>query len=87
MAKESNGMSTFLTGLLIGGIIGSITALIYSPISGKKLRKKISHVKDDIVEEINDYYETGKEKAEELIKESKKKADNLIEEARKIVSG
>jgi gas vesicle protein len=87
MAKDNKRFSAFLTGFLVGGLVGSIVALLYSPISGKKLRRKISNVKEDFVGEVNEYYETGKEKAEELVKEGKKKADHLIEEAKKLVAG
>ena len=83
---KNEKFSAFLTGLIAGGIIGSVAAMLYTPMTGKKLRKKISNVKDDFVDEINDYYETGKEKAEEMIKESKKKAETLIDEAKKMVS-
>jgi len=87
MAKENERISAFLTGFLAGGLVGSIVALLYSPMSGKKLRRKISNVKDDFADEVNEYYETGKEKAEEMIKESKKKTEHLIDEAKKLVSG
>jgi len=87
MAKENERISAFLTGFLAGGLVGSIAALLYSPISGKKLRRKLSNVKDDFADEVNEYYETGKEKAEEMIKESKKKTEHLIDEAKKLVSG
>ena len=87
MAKENRNISGFLTGFLAGGLVGGIIVLLYSPISGKKLRRKISNAKDDIVDDLNDYYETSKEKAEGLIKDTKKKADHLIEEAKKLVSG
>lgn len=78
--------SAFITGFLAGGILGSIVAMMYTPMTGRKFRKKISNVKEEFIDDINDYYESGKEKAEEIIKESKKKAENLIDEAKKIVS-
>jgi len=87
MVKYNGNISAFIKGLLVGRLVGGIIALLYSPMSGKKLRRKISNVKDDFVDEVNEYYETGKEKAEEMIKESKKKADHLIDEAKKLVSG
>jgi len=79
--------SAFLTGFLAGGIIGSVIAMMYTPMTGKKFRRKITTVKDDVIDEINDYYEMSKEKADKIIKDSKKKAESIIEEARKLVSG
>jgi gas vesicle protein len=76
----------FLTGIMIGGVIGTSIAMLFAPMSGRKLRKKISHATDDLLEDVNDYVETGKEKAEELIKEGKKKASAIITDAKKLVS-
>ncbi len=87
MSKDNQKYSAFVTGFFAGGLIGSIFAMLYTPMSGKKLRRKISNAKEDLIEDMNEYYETGKEKAEEIVKESKKKAEHLIEEAKKLVSG
>lgn len=86
MSKENDKSTAFFTGLLVGGVLGSVIAMLYTPMSGKKLRRKISAAKDDFVEDIGEYVETGKEKAEELIKEGKKKAETIIDEAKKLVS-
>jgi gas vesicle protein len=86
MAKDNGKFSAFVTGFLAGSILGSAVSLLYSPMSGRKLRKKISSAKDDLVDDVNEYYEAGKEKAEDLIKEGKKKAEGLISDAKKIVS-
>ena len=86
MAKDNDKFSAFIMGLLAGGIAGSIIAMLYTPITGRRLRRKIADTKDEIVDDINEYYKTGKEKAEDIIHESKKKAESLISEAKKIVS-
>ena len=76
MSNPGFKLSSFLTGIIIGGILGSTTA-------GKKLIKKISKKTDTIIDDVNDYIETGRNKAEDLIAEGKKKADTY---AKKIVS-
>ncbi len=86
MSKDSEKLNGFITGLLIGGVVGSALAMLYTPFTGKKLRKKISNKADDIVGDVNDLVDAGREKAEEVIKGSKKKAESLIDDARKIVS-
>jgi gas vesicle protein len=77
--------NVFIKGLLIGGLIGAAAAMLFAPMSGKRLRKKIGQKKDDILDDVNQYVETGKEKAEELFREGKEKVESLIEDAKKIV--
>ncbi len=87
MGKDnSNGVSSFFTGLIVGGVLGSILAMLYTPVTGKKMRKKISKTADGLVDDVNDYIETGKDKADELIKDGKKKASTIIDDVKKIVS-
>ncbi len=75
----------FVKGLLIGGLIGAAAAMLFAPMSGKKLRRKIGQKKDDILDDVNEYVETGKEKAEGLFREGKEKVESIVEEAKKIV--
>ncbi len=97
MEKESNNVSLFFTGLLVGGVLGSVFAMLYTPFTGKKMRRNISKTTGDLLDDVNDYIETGKDKADEIftdgkkkadeiIKDGKKKASALIDEAKKIVS-
>lgn len=82
---QNSGSNGFIKGLLIGGLIGAAAAMLFAPMSGKRLRKKIGHKKDDILDDVNQYVETGKEKAEELFRGGKEKVESLIEDAKKIV--
>jgi gas vesicle protein len=82
----NKSIGSFISGILIGGILGSTVALLFAPMSGKKLRRKISNAKDDIIEDVSEYVETGKEKAEELLKEGKKKASEILNDAKKLVT-
>jgi gas vesicle protein len=86
MSKESERLNGFITGLLIGGVVGSALAMLYTPVTGKKLRRKISNKADDIIDNVNDYIEAGKEKAEGVIKESKKMAESIFEDAKKKIN-
>ena len=87
MEKSGNSnIGGFVAGILIGGILGSTIAILFAPMTGKKLRRKISNATDELLEEVNEYVETGKEKAEELIKEGKKKASEILTDAKKLVT-
>ena len=82
----SKNIGGFISGILIGGILGSAIAMLFAPMTGKKLRRKISNATDDMLEDVSGYVETGKEKAEELIKEGKKKASEILNDAKKLVT-
>ena len=77
--------SGFLLGVMVGSLIGGITALLLPPTSGKKLRRKISDKAEDIYEDAQEYIETGKDKAEEIYRDGKKKVSDIVEDAKKLV--
>lgn len=84
--SENDRVSSFLLGVMVGGVIGGVTALLLAPTSGKKLRRKISDKAEDFYDEAQEYYESGRGKVEELYKEGRKKVTDIVEDAKKIVS-
>ncbi|MGE5403067.1 MAG: YtxH domain-containing protein [Ignavibacteriales bacterium] len=82
MSRGSEQMTGFFTGIIVGGLVGGIAALLYTPVSGKKLRKQIAKKTDNIMDDMNEYYET----VEEIIKDGRKKAESLIDDAKKIIA-
>jgi len=84
--KDNDKLGSFLIGVFIGGLIGSVAALLFAPISGKQLRRKIKDKTEEIVEDAEELYHTGKEKAEELYNEGRKKAASIAQDVKKIVS-
>ena len=72
-------------GVIIGGVIGGATALLMAPTSGKKLRRKISDKAEDFYEDAQEYYDSSKERVEEIYKEGRKKVSDIVEDAKKIV--
>jgi len=81
-----NATGKFISGFLIGGIVGTVIAILFAPMDGRKLRKKIAKTTDDILDDVNDYYETSKTKAEEIIKMGKRSAESIVNEAKKLIS-
>jgi gas vesicle protein len=81
-----NSTGKFFTGFFIGGLIGTAIAMLYAPMDGRKLRKRIVKTSDEIMHDLNDYIDTSKAKADDIIKYSRKKADSIISEAKKLVS-
>lgn len=84
--KMENGTSStkgFLLGLLAGGVIGGLTALLYAPKSGKELRKDIGKKSREVVKDTEQYVESAKVKASEILSDSRRKAESLLSDARK----
>ena len=86
MSREEDKLTGFIAGLLVGGIIGGVLAVLYTPVSGKKMRRKISKTADNLMDDVNEMVETGKEKVDGILKDSKKRANTIIDDAKKIVS-
>lgn len=84
--SNNDKVGRFIFGLLVGGLVGSVVALLYAPKSGKDLRKDISDKADDFVGDVEDIYLKGKEKAEKIIEDGKRKASDVIKDAKKLVS-
>ena len=82
MAKEKKSFRSFAAGMLTGGIIGSVLAVLYTPKSGKAVRRDISHKKDELKYNAEKYIENAKEKMTEYVYEGKEKAEQIMEDAK-----
>lgn len=82
--EEDNGMSKgLIIGLLAGGVLGAVIALLYAPKPGKELRADIKNKAGEMVDDAEQYINVAKTKAVEIINEGKKRSENLITEAKK----
>ncbi len=84
--SRQDKLNGFLSGIIIGGLAGSILSLLYTPMTGRKMRRKIAKTGSGIMDDLNTYIETGKDTAEEIIKEGKKRANIIMDDAKKLVS-
>ena len=81
---EDNGMRKgIVLGLLAGGVIGAVLALLYAPKPGKELRADIKNKAGEMMEDAEGYINVAKSKAVDIINEGKKRSENLITEAKK----
>jgi gas vesicle protein len=71
MSDNSNEFGAFMSGLLLGGIAGAITALLLAPQSGEETRKVIIDKSLEI-----------KDKAMETVEEARLRAEKAAEDAR-----
>ena len=65
MSKSSN----FLMGAIIGGVVGSVLAILYAPYSGVELRTRINDYVQNVQDEIQ---QAGNERRLELEAELEK---------------
>ena len=84
MTNEGKGFGKgLLIGIFTGAAIGSISALLYAPKSGKKLREEIKTRSNDFLEDTDEYVSNVKEKASHLIKDVKKRSESLVADSEK----
>ena len=60
--SDDNTAGTILVSFLIGGIAGAGLALLLAPQSGRKTRKQIADMADDVRDTASDYAKKLKEK-------------------------
>lgn len=73
----------FLKGLLIGGAVGAIVALLYAPKSGKETREDISRKVEDLYDRAREEYEESMAKARKAYDAAITRLKDLEVDARK----
>jgi gas vesicle protein len=83
MSEEKNGFGKgLLIGLLAGGALGAIAALLYAPKSGKELRSDIKRRANDLAGDATDYVRTARTKTLDIINEGKTRSDQVVANAK-----
>ena len=96
MSDNNNEFGAFMSGLLLGGIAGAITALLLAPQSGEETRKviidKSIEIKDKALETVEDARQRAEQAAEdariaaqEYSQKVQEQAQNLQEQGRVIL--
>lgn len=73
--RHSNGGKGFAFGALFGGLVGGITALLFAPKSGNKMRKDLAKK-----------YHAASDKAHDLLEDMCDQTGELVERAKEIAS-
>lgn len=81
MADHNGTTRGFILGLLAGGAIGAILALLYAPKSGRELRADIKSRADELLENAEDVIENARTKLPEISSEAKKRSARVVSEA------
>ena len=93
----ANNAGGFVTGLLMGGLIGSGTMLLLAPQSGKKTRAQIQHgsveLRDQVVETVEDTVAQARGQAHRVVarvqrqtKELQQRGQDMLDEQKEVVS-
>ena len=82
MTQNDGMLKGLVIGLLAGGAVGAIVALLYAPKTGRELREKIGELTDDAVGKIKNYANEAQEKIKSTIEDGKE----VIREKKSILS-
>jgi gas vesicle protein len=82
MSQENGYVKGLFIGLLTGGAIGAIVALLYAPKSGKELRNDIKNKTDECFDETEKFIADAKVKAKDMMNEGKIRAEQMIANAK-----
>ena len=82
MSEENHYVKGLLVGLLAGGALGAVIALLYAPKSGKELRIDIKSKTDEYYDETEKFIADAKVKAKDMINEGKKRSEQIIVNAK-----
>jgi gas vesicle protein len=82
--NDDKGMGKGLfIGLIAGGVVGALLALLYAPKSGKELRSQLKTRGGELLDETEEQLANARTKAVDIINEGKKKSEQLISEAKR----
>jgi gas vesicle protein len=89
MEEQEKPQCHFCMGLLIGGVLGVLAGILFTPKSGKEMRSDIKEKGGALFQDAQEIYADAGMKAKEIIeeathqaKELKKDADRHLSEAR-----
>ncbi len=72
----------FAVGAIVGGIIGGVTALLFAPKPGKKMREELAEDAHDILERACQYSIELAEKAQEIAEDAEATAKKVKKKLR-----
>ncbi len=86
MSEHQDNFGAFLAGLLLGGLAGGITALLFAPQSGEETRTIIRDKAIELRDQANETMEETLSKAEKAATDAVKQAEGVFNQAKAKVS-
>lgn len=86
MANDNEGtFAAYLSGFLLGGIVGAAVALLLAPQSGEETRSIINVKAIELKDQIDTVAADAKTKADELTQDAREKAVALQQQGQEII--
>lgn len=80
--ENSNETGSFFGGLLIGALIGAISALLLAPHSGERTRAKLMDAGEEALSHGETLLDDARQRAEAIVADAQRKAEKFAETAR-----
>jgi gas vesicle protein len=81
-SNENSYSKGLAAGIIIGGAVGAVLALLFAPKSGKELRQDIAERSGEVYDKASDFAVEQSRKMGEYVNEGKVRADELVRTAR-----
>src|SRR5512145_631987 len=82
MSDDDTDFGAFLTGFIVGGLVGAATALLLAPQSGEETRTVIKEKSIELKDRAMETAEDARVRAEKALEEARLRVDEAVEEAR-----
>lgn len=81
-SNENSYSKGLAAGIIIGGAVGAVLALLFAPKSGKELRQDLAERSGEMYDKASDFAVEQSRKMGEYVNEGKVRADELVRTAR-----
>ena len=87
MSDNNSDFGAFVSGFLIGGLVGAAVSLLFAPQSGEETRTLIYDKGIELKDQAGDVIEDTRARAEDLAKEAKFRAEDLQKRGKGVAEG
>ncbi|MEN7547958.1 YtxH domain-containing protein [Rapidithrix thailandica] len=85
--SNHNNFFNVLAAVIVGALIGAVSALLYAPESGKRTRKKLNRKLRDINENLEDLVTDSKHRIALMTEDAEHNFSDLVKKGKKLVNG
>jgi gas vesicle protein len=85
MSEDGNDFGAFLTGLIVGGLVGAATALLLAPQSGEETRTIIKEKSIELKDRAMETAEDARVQAEKALEEARLRANELQQRGQELI--